>query len=69
MRIYLDTCCFHRPLDDQRQLRVAMETEVILTIIELCEDGSHSLISSEVIEFENGQCKDPARRALANDLP
>jgi len=26
MRIYLDTCCFNRPFDDQTQLAVRLET-------------------------------------------
>ena len=27
MRIYLDTCCLQRPLDDQTQPRIRVETE------------------------------------------
>ncbi|MFN0197095.1 MAG: PIN domain protein, partial [Planctomycetaceae bacterium] len=32
MRIYLDNCCFNRPFDDQRQIRVRLETEAKLCI-------------------------------------
>ncbi|MCL4478222.1 MAG: PIN domain protein, partial [Deltaproteobacteria bacterium] len=27
MRIYLDNSCFNRPFDDQKQLRIKLETE------------------------------------------
>ena len=27
MRVYLDNCCYNRPFDDQRQLRVRLEIE------------------------------------------
>lgn len=27
MRVYLDNCCFNRPFDDQRQVRVRLGAE------------------------------------------
>ena len=32
MKIYLDNCCFNRPFDDQKQLRIKLETEAKLDI-------------------------------------
>jgi len=32
MRIYLDNCCFNRPFDDQKQIRIRLETEAKLEI-------------------------------------
>ncbi|MDR2716284.1 MAG: hypothetical protein LBB46_06020 [Coriobacteriaceae bacterium] len=32
MRIYLDNCCFNRPFDDQKQIKVKLETEAKLSI-------------------------------------
>ena len=32
MRIYLDNSCFNRPFDDQKQLRIKLETEAKLDI-------------------------------------
>lgn len=32
MRVYLDNCCYNRPFDDQRQVRVRLETEAKLRI-------------------------------------
>jgi len=34
MKLYLDTCCLQRPLDDQRQARIRLETEAILALLE-----------------------------------
>jgi hypothetical protein len=31
-RLYLDNCCFNRPYDDQKQLRIQLETEAKLYI-------------------------------------
>jgi len=39
MRIHLDVCCSDRPLDDQTQDRIHLETEAILTIMKFVEDG------------------------------
>ncbi len=32
MLIYLDNCCFNRPFDDQKQIRIRIETEAKLYI-------------------------------------
>lgn len=34
MKIYLDNSCFNRPFDDQKQLRIKLETEAKLNIQE-----------------------------------
>jgi hypothetical protein len=52
MKIYLDTCSLHRPLDSKTQIRIALESEAILGILTLCESGSLELVSSEVLIFE-----------------
>lgn len=38
MKIYLDTCCFHRPLGDRTQLRIRLEAEAVLGILMAVED-------------------------------
>ena len=52
MKVYLDTCSLHRPLDSKTQIRIMLESEAILGIIGLCEAGQIELISSEVLVFE-----------------
>ncbi|MEZ4635699.1 MAG: PIN domain-containing protein [Caldilineaceae bacterium] len=61
-RIYLDTCCLNRPFDDQTQLRIRLETEAILRILEICKTNTWLLISSQVIEAEISQIADTERR-------
>ncbi len=52
MKVYLDTCSLHRPLDSKTQIRIVLEAEAILGIIGLCETGQLELVSSEVLLFE-----------------
>jgi predicted nucleic acid-binding protein len=52
MKIYLDTCSLHRPLDSKTQIRIVLESEAVLGIIGLCETGQLELVSSEVLLFE-----------------
>lgn len=52
MRVYLDNCSIQRPLDDKSQLRIAVEAECVLKVLDLADAGAISLISSELLEFE-----------------
>ena len=52
LAVYLDSCCFCRLLDDPSQYRVRLETEAVVTILECCDRGEMSLISSDALEFE-----------------
>jgi hypothetical protein len=55
MKIYLDNCCFNRPFDDQKQLRIKLETEAKLKIQEDIRFGSHQLIWSYILDYENSR--------------
>ena len=48
MVIYLDTCSIQRPFDDQTQLRIALESQAVLAIIEQIERGGIELLSSQL---------------------
>jgi predicted nucleic acid-binding protein len=52
MKVYLDTCSLHRPLDSKTQIRIVLESEAVLGIIGLCEAGQLELVSSDVLVFE-----------------
>ena len=52
MKIYLDNCALQRPLDDKSQIRIRLEAEAILAIVERCQSGVIELVSSEVLELE-----------------
>lgn len=51
--IYLDNCCYNRPFDDQRQLRISLETQAKLFIQFLIKDNKLDLIYSYVSFYEN----------------
>ena len=68
MRIYLDACCLNRPLDDQAQQRIRIESEAIRLILELCAQGVHRWVSSEVVESELERGPDEARRSIVRGL-
>ncbi len=53
MRVYLDNCCFNRPFDDQRQLRIRLETEAKLDIQARLMRGELELVWSYILDFEN----------------
>ena len=48
----MDTCCYNRPMDDQDQDRIYIESEAIKTILLKCEQGLWTLLGSNILEFE-----------------
>jgi hypothetical protein len=55
MKIYLDTCCYNRPYDDQTQERIHLEGEAVLAIINRRKQSNDEIIGSPVLDFEIGQ--------------
>ena len=68
MRVYLDTCRLQRPLDDKTHARIALEAEAVLAILALCEHGSLTLVSSDIISFEISQNPHPQRRTFVLEI-
>lgn len=52
MRIYLDSCCLQRPLDDQSLPRIRIETEAVYAILLAVRVSHLRLVGSEALEFE-----------------
>ena len=52
MKLYLDNCSIQRPLDDKSQLRIAVESEIILNILSLIEAEKIVLVTSEILHYE-----------------
>jgi predicted nucleic acid-binding protein len=68
MRIYLDTCCLQRPLDDQTQPRIRVETEAVFAILASVQQGAASLLTSEAFEYEVSRTPDEQRRREATAI-
>lgn len=62
MRLYLDNCCLQRPLDDQTQPRIKIETEAVFAVLAAVQVGEQSLLGSEALEYEISRIPDDTRR-------
>ena len=51
-KVYLDTCCYSRPYDDNRQPQILREVSAIKVILGYLQIGQWHWITSEVIIFE-----------------
>jgi len=68
LSIYLDTCCLQRPLDDQRQPRIRVETEAVLAVLAVIQAGEAMMVTSDVLEYEIGRIPDESRRHAALEM-
>lgn len=67
MLIYLDNCCFNRPFDDQKQIRIRIETEAKLFIQGEILTGEFRLAWSYILDYENSANPFPEREeTIAN---
>lgn len=62
--IYIDVCCLNRPFDDQSQERIRIESEAVLLILTMCEDGRLRLLGSEAIDLEIALTPDERREKV-----
>ena len=61
--IYLDVCTLCRPYDDQTQLRIRMETNAVLLIMDSVRHGAFDMIKSPVHDIEVHETTDEVERA------
>ena len=61
MRIYFDSCCLQRPLDDQTQPRIRVESEAVLALLNVVQSGGIVLLNSEALEYEMRRIPDKMR--------
>jgi len=61
-RIYLDTNVYCRPLDDQSNRRVRVESRAFLEIVDMVLRGEIEIVSSDYVKFEVEQILDPLKR-------
>ena len=68
IKVYLDNCCFNRPYDDQKQLRIELETKAKLYIQQQIVEKKLLLVSSVILEYENTKNPYQARKTAINDF-
>ncbi|ACK68248.1 conserved hypothetical protein [Rippkaea orientalis PCC 8801] len=64
----MDVCCFNRPFDDWSQLRIRLEAEAILTIINYFQTEEWLLIGSIALDSEIEQTPDLEKKQQVKDL-
>jgi predicted nucleic acid-binding protein len=52
MKLYLDNCCYNRLFDDLSVERNRVESEAILSIIKLAQQGLITIIGSDILDME-----------------
>lgn len=62
MRLFLDTCSLNRPWDDQTQVRIHLEAECVLHIVDRARSGAEELVTSDYLLEEIASSPDPMRR-------
>lgn len=62
MKIYLDVCCLNRPLDDQTQVRVRLESEAVVFVLSRIAAGEWLWFGSTAMIAEIKQTPDAARQ-------
>jgi len=53
IKLYLDTCSYNRPFDNQNQLKIQFESSAKLYIQNEIRKGTYELIWSFMLDFEN----------------
>ncbi len=62
IKIYLDTCAFNRPFDDQIHLDVRFEAEAKIHIQDNIKQGKLELVWSYILDYENSVNPFPFRK-------
>lgn len=68
MNIYLDTSALNRVFDDQSQPRIFLESSAMLLLFGLIEKRIISIVSSEVLIYENSQNPHTERQAFVTSV-
>jgi predicted nucleic acid-binding protein len=61
MTVYFDNCSIQRPMDDKSNFRIRVEAEAMIVLIEMIENGTLQMVSSDVLVFEIKKTPDPER--------
>lgn len=62
MRLYFDVCCYSRLFDDQTQVKIYMESEAVLNIINIAKQSNEDIIGSSALDLEIDQIDNIEKR-------
>lgn len=68
MKIYLDSCVYNRPFDDQTQPRIMMESLCLIIIMAKVASGDIQTINSFALEYEVQKNPKLENRLIIRDL-
>ena len=63
-KIYLDNCTYNRPMDNQSQIRIRLETEAKLYIQSGVREKKYSLVWSYMLDYENNDNQEKRNLAV-----
>ena len=61
-RVYLDTNVYCRPLDDQSDKRIQIESHTFIEIANIALSGKIEIVTSDYVKFEIEEILDPLKR-------
>ena len=62
MKLYFDVCCYSRLYDNQMQVKIYMESEAVLNIINISKQNNYEIIGSPVLDLEIDQIDNIEKR-------
>lgn len=68
LALYLDCCALQRPFDDRFQMRIALESEAVLQVLERVQLGSLKLVKSTALQLEISHMPHGERRNFCEAL-
>lgn len=66
--IYFDNCALQRPFDDRSQLRINIEADAILGLLDRMEAGQIEMLSSDILKYEHDRMPDSERKEFVADV-
>ena len=68
MKIYLDSCALQRPFDTKDSVRILLEADAILGVLDMCDAGKVQLVSSDALVYETHRIPTLARQNYAFEV-
>jgi hypothetical protein len=62
MKVYLDTCSLQRLFDNKNQIRIRLEAEAVLGILNYFEKGKIEIVNSDILLYEINRIPNLIRR-------